>query len=85
MKSCPSRAYTEAIGMMNAVFKAYRWLQDKSIFPISGGLCDQSSYFIHCVDFMNSYQAMTEHKKIENAEKMKKIFSKKTKKLNKGK
>ena len=84
MESCPSRAYQHAMKLMGHLFKAYRWLEDKSIFPISGGLCDQSAYFIHCVDYIKSYTAMVEQKKRESAEKIKKIVGA-GKKVRKGK
>lgn len=80
MKSCPSRAYQQAMSAMSGLFKAYRWLEDKAIFPISGGLCDQSAYFMRCVEYIKSYTAMVEHKKRENADKMKSLVGKKVRK-----
>ena len=80
MKSCPSRASADALARYGDVFRSYKWLEDKSIFPVVGALCDQTAYFIHCVDYIRAYSNMFREKKREAEDRMKSIRGKKLKK-----
>jgi hypothetical protein len=77
MNCCPSRARMNAIRDTGNFFRAYRWLEEKSIFPITGALFDQSAFFIHCVEFVNVYRSIHQRKKEENKEKFASITGRK--------
>jgi len=77
MNSCPSRSRIKAIRDEGNFFRSYRWLEEKSIFPVTGGLLDQSAIFIHCVEFMNTYRSISARKKEETGKKFASITGRK--------
>lgn len=43
--------------MLSGFFTAFRWSEEKSILPLSGGLCDQTAQFVKACGFMGQYIA----------------------------
>jgi len=42
--------------------RAFRWLEEKSIFPVDGALCEQSSAFVNACEFMSRYASAYQSK-----------------------
>ena len=62
---CPKRAVRQAIEECGQFFRLHKWMDEKSIFPVSGGLMDQTAYFVHCSEFFNAYANAYSKRKAE--------------------
>jgi hypothetical protein len=62
---CPNRAKIKALSEESFFFRAFRWMNEKAIFPISGALLEQSAQFVNACEFMTNY-ANAHSNKIES-------------------
>jgi hypothetical protein len=76
MSQCPNRATTKALKEMGDLFRAHRWLDENSIFPINGGLNEQTAFFIHASEFITSYAKIYRKKKQDAKARIAKIKKK---------
>lgn len=70
---CVNHCRTESVMSLGFFYRAFRWLEEKSIFPVDGSLLDQSFSFISACDFMKIYAAAYIARKREIDEKFKKL------------
>lgn len=70
MVSCPTRSVNTALMETGSFLRLFRWLEEKSIFPVGGGLMEQSCFFLHCCEFMHSYSNLYRKRMDEAKEKM---------------
>lgn len=52
---CPSATLDGDITSANRMFKAFKDLTDHNILPNSGGMQEQSAYFVKGISIINSY------------------------------
>lgn len=52
-------------------FKAYRFYKDSKLLPVSGGMMEQSAWFVNMVEFLDFAGATIEEEKAKHAERKK--------------
>lgn len=52
---CPNATITGDIPSANAMFRAFKDLTDHNILPNSGGMQEQSAYFVRGISTINNY------------------------------
>lgn len=70
MVKCQNRAKRDSLNELALFWRAFRWMEEKSIFPAPGSLCDQSNEFISACDFMKAYSSTAQRMKEKAAKKI---------------
>lgn len=70
MKRCQDWYKKESLNTEIDFWRAYRWMEEKGIFPEYGSFLDQSAQFVFACEFMRAYAAAHKKMKQDSADRI---------------
>lgn len=76
---CPNAVLADSEPWTQEAFQAYSMFKNHQLLPVSGGLYEQTSYFVGVLNFCEGISAALERRREEHNEQIKSMGNKKPK------